>query len=61
MSEPKVGKRKGNGREIEEKFGMDGNSPLVPQPAIPLAAAAIPKDGTQQMRSTRLPEMPVPC
>lgn len=39
MSEPKVGKRKGNGREIEEKFGMDGNSPLVPQPATPLAAA----------------------
>lgn len=39
---------------MEEEFGMDGNSPVVPQPVTPLV---IPRDGTQQMRSTRLPEM----
>lgn len=47
-------KREGNGREMEEKFGMDGNSPLIPEPAIP---PMIPKDGSQQMRSTRLPDV----
>lgn len=39
---------------MEEKCGMDGNSALVPQPETP---PVIPKDGTLQMRSTRLPGM----
>lgn len=49
-----VSQGEGNRREMEEKFGMDGNSLLVLQSVTSLV---IPKDGTQQMRRTRLPEM----